>query len=107
MKIRRKVSARLVLSPVADQLLENAKNKSEVINEAIEFYAHHGRWIQEDLQAIRKILEDLKGTLFQQPTHIVVDVPETENEKQITEEERELQEAITSTLFSIIGGNEN
>lgn len=110
--MKRKVSARLDLSPEAERLFEEAKNKSQLINEAIEFYAHHGQTIKEELQTIRKMLDELLQMVAHDGNNEVIEKIKEKIEKAeestlpddpIANEDPEIQEAISNTLKAFLG----
>ncbi|MCP1312097.1 hypothetical protein [Paenibacillus tyrfis] len=106
-----RLSAKVEFSPEAEKLYLDSKNKSEFILTAIEFYAHHGKAIQEDLTEIKKLLLEMKEKGISVPLSLsdqekTPDVPETPK-KEMSEEEKAMQESIMSTLVGFLGEDDD
>lgn len=114
-----RLSAKVEFSPEAEQLYLEAKNKSEFIRQAIEHYVHNVVAFKSDIQEIKQLLIELKEKGIAVPVALpgqqaaVQDPEATEDhpaaEKQLTDEERELQAGIHHTLGSFLafGGGED
>lgn len=98
-----RLSARVTFSPEAEKLYLEAKNKTDFILQAIEFYAKYGKTIQDDLQEIKQLLYEIRDRGNIEPgiksaEQIVPDV-----KKEISDEDRELYDGIMSTLNVFLG----
>lgn len=102
---RYRLSARVDLSPAAEKLYLSAKNKSEFIRQAIEFYAQFGKPIYDDLQEIKRLLYDLREKAVI-PTAYSSDNfnKQAQEENEMSDEEKRLQQSIMSTLDVFLRG---
>ena len=107
-----RLSARVTLSPLAEKkYLAACKvhgGATQFITDAIEFYAHFGLDIKEELVEIKQLLRDLKsgGALIaQDPAGEAADRSTDENSetKVMTDE----QFASYSTLLNLLGGDDD
>ena len=114
-----RLSARVEFSPEAEKLYLEAKNKSEFILTAIEFYATYGKKIQEDLheikqllkqediQEIKQLLYEIKGKGIEGQSDssggIEKKRSDVNSEQEMSEEERQMHEGIMSTLGAFLG----
>lgn len=119
-RVKYRISARLEFSPEAEKLYREAKNKSEFILNAIEFYATFGKTIQNELQEVKRMIpdEDIreikqllyeirdKGVFTQTPGGAErLERPEEYRDQNdgMSDEERQMQEGIMSTLGAFLG----
>ncbi|MGG2201887.1 hypothetical protein [Paenibacillus validus] len=128
--VQHRLSARVEFSPAAEKLYLEAKNKTEFILQAIEFYAQHGKPIYDDLQEIKRLLrqddiQEIKQLLYEMkdkgiavtalPPGTSVNTEMQGGEavekeagpgEEMSDEERQLHQGIMSTLGAFLGGGE-
>lgn len=109
-----RLSARVKFSPAAEKLYLEAKNKSEFILEAIEFYANYHedlkeiKRLREDIEEIKQLLYEIKAKgIAIQPSVADESANEHTEKKEMTDEERRLHENIISTLEAFLGGGDD